>query len=653
MRKSTLSCSVVVLLLLTLALTGCPNGATVQPEGGDKTPSNTSETKTEQIAAVPTSGKMEEPQTARDGSTTLTTTDSTGGRYTFTQPAAATPAASIRSAGSSPGGTWNYTNSKGIKQFEGKYSGDITSIGAGNLKLTVEKAADPSGKMQVVTSPQNFEFKVTGETFEATIPAVEIKVPVEPAKPETPPANTVELIKTVTETYSFSSGKDYYYDGENFATINFYSDKTFERHHKCIRTLNEVNFTFTVEGPCLVGTYTGDPSTDGTVTLNTQKWNKFLASAISITSPELTEVFTAYKNGETSKTVTITEAALTPYTTTMPVTISGDTFSDTGFTSTYTPNDNNSTTFTVEAVGDDADSFKLCYQTAKNNGDGSYSNFSGQDVISNLSEIITVSDAAENTAISPYIFIDKDGNGTMDRGTDVIIDLSSIDLKLGHHITAVVDIEKHSINFNIEGDTSQYQNIHVNAGYDGPTVPMADDKIDLYVASIRDSGSIRFINLTTQEYVQGESWNTYDISDTIELYPDEGTIPSSITFTLYDKLEEGKKIAVQEHPISEASTDEEKRFRFVQGTDGNIIFYIPTGTGSDGEFLANLSSSTYRNPTKYLIALTYLGLRPMKYSTEANMTHQFTGLVDNMKDVVWFLENRKGLIVEGKDLIGL
>lgn len=32
MRKSTLSCSVAALLLLALTLTGCPNGATIQPE---------------------------------------------------------------------------------------------------------------------------------------------------------------------------------------------------------------------------------------------------------------------------------------------------------------------------------------------------------------------------------------------------------------------------------------------------------------------------------------------------------------------------------------------------------------------------------------------------------------------------------------------
>ncbi len=39
------------------------------------------------------------------------------------------------------GGTWDYTNKGGIKQYEGSYSGDIAAEGANNLSLTVEKAA--------------------------------------------------------------------------------------------------------------------------------------------------------------------------------------------------------------------------------------------------------------------------------------------------------------------------------------------------------------------------------------------------------------------------------------------------------------------------------------------------------------------------------
>lgn len=651
MRKTTLSCSVAALILLALALTGCPNTATIQPEGG-KTPPATTETKT--IEAVTTSGTMGKPETKADGSVTLTTTDSTGGKYTFTQPSA--PVASIRSGSSgstSDGGTWDYTNSEGIKQYAGNYTGDITSSGANSLNLEVTQAADPSGKLQAVTEPKSFNFGVSDSgTFSATIPAVEVVVQVEPPQPEYPPASlTPSLIKTVRLERSYSAGKDYYYDSEDVYTISFYSDKTFIWRCKFTRTLNEVNFSYTLEGPALVGTYTGEPSTDGTVMLNTEKWNEILVSGGSIMSPEQAEIFDAYRNGKTSKTITITEADLTPFTMTYPITISGDTFSEDGTFVPYTPNADNSTSFTVEAHGDDAEEFKLCYQTAENSGDGSYSNFSGQEIVCNLSETIVIDNAANNTAISPYIFIDKDGNNTMDSGTDVVIDLSMIDLKPGHHVTAVVDIEKHSINFTIKGNTDQYQDIHVSAGYYGPTVPMTESKIDVYEGYIRDSGFIRSINLTAQNHIQGEySTSKQDISDSIDLYPGEEEIPSSITLTLYDKLEDGKKITITESPVSGTSPDEEKRFRFQRETDGNLIFYIPTGTGSDGAFLSSAKAASYTYPKNCLIAFTYLGLRPMMSAVDNNHTYQFTGLIQNMQDVVDFLENRMKLTVEGKDL---
>ena len=98
MRKTTAAVAGALFLAAVLALTGCPNSATVQP-AGDKTPSNTVETKTEKTEALTTSGTMGNPETKADGSATLTTTDSNGGRYTFTQPVP--PVASIRSASSS------------------------------------------------------------------------------------------------------------------------------------------------------------------------------------------------------------------------------------------------------------------------------------------------------------------------------------------------------------------------------------------------------------------------------------------------------------------------------------------------------------------------------------------------------------------------
>ncbi|MBO5731051.1 MAG: hypothetical protein J6R67_07635 [Treponema sp.] len=643
MKRKLLASLTATIMFLALVLTGCPQAVDPDKETTQK-PSST----TQKIEAVKTIGEMGKPEAATDGTITLTTTDSTGGKYTFKQIGGGV--SSIRSA--SNNGSWNYTNSKGIKQYEGSFNGDITKEGANNLNLTVEKAADANGTLQEVTEPQSFNFEVSASgTFAATIPAVEIVV----QKEQT--SDTPKLIKTVTRDNFFSSynkSSIIYYDEEEIYTIDFFSDKTFIYHYNTKRTLNGVDFSYTVKGTVLEGTYTGNPLVDGPVMLNVQKWNKFLASGISVESPKLTEIFTSYQNGETSKTITQTEADLTPFTGTWPVSISGDTFFDVSSISTYTQNDDGSTTFKLEVVGDDVELFKLRYQLAVNNGDGSHSSTSSQDSYTSLSETITIPDATENTAIAPELYIDKDGNGVIDSGTDIIIDLIPIDLKLGHHTTAVVDIKKYSINFAVTGNTNQYQNIHINAGYGDATVPMADNKIDIYVGHVQNSASFPFINLTAEEHVSGDYLSTYDISDSIELYPNEGSMPSSITFTLYDKLEEGEKIAIQEYPTDSTFSDEEKKhFRFVKEENGNLIFYIPTGTGSDGEFLSNTTTTSYGNVRETLISFTYLGLGSAESMVENNHRHQFAGLVDNMKDIVYFLEHRMKLTVAGKDLIGL
>lgn len=637
MKKKLFSGLMATIMFLALVLTGCSQTVTPGKETTQK-PNNT----TQKIEAITTTGEMGTLKTAADGSITLTTTDSTGGTYNFTQPA--TVQASSRAA--SPTETWNYTNRNGIKQYEGTYNGDITKGGTNNLNLTVEKAVDENGTLQEVTEPQSFNFAVSDTgTFSATIPAVEIVV--ETTAP-IPPATEVKLIKTVTINQSSNSGNHQFCDSEYLMGCEFYSDKTFKIYLKGKFTASDFNFTYAYEGLLYAGTYTGDPLTDGTVVqFNIQKINKDLYSSNLVEEDE--EIFTAYKKGEPSKTIIIDETGLTPITpVTEQLTIQGDYAVAKGANaySTYTPNEDTSTTFKLEVVGDDVELFKLCYRLFKNNGDGSYSSFS-QDEYRDLSETISLPDATENTVINLYLFIDKNNDGTMNDGIDNIVSLPMIDIKRGHQTTAKVEIKKLPIQFTINGNTSQYQNIHISTGYNGSTVPMSEGKIDVYVNNQTIS-----ISLTAQEHSTSEYHSGYSISDTVEFYLNE-EVPPTVTLTLYDKLKEGKKITVQEYPISETSSAEEKKFRFEKGTDGNIIFYIPTGTGSDGEFLSPIAERT-RTPLKYcLIDSTYAGLSTLSSSASKNMNYQFTGLVDNMKDIVYFLENRMKLTVAGKDLIGL
>ena len=78
-RKSFLGLTATI-LFLALFFTGCPQAVDPDKEVVQK-PSTTSQ----KIEAVKTTGEMGKPETAADGTITLTTTDSTGGKYTFKQ----------------------------------------------------------------------------------------------------------------------------------------------------------------------------------------------------------------------------------------------------------------------------------------------------------------------------------------------------------------------------------------------------------------------------------------------------------------------------------------------------------------------------------------------------------------------------------------
>ena len=616
MRKTTAAVAGALFLAAVLALTGCPNSATVQPEGG-KTPSNTGETKTEKIKALSTSGTMGNPETKADGSVTLTTTtDSNGGRYTFTQPAP--PVASIRSASSS--GTWDYTNSTGIKQFAGSYSGDITSSGANSLSLTVEKAADPSGKLQEVTEPQSFDFEVSDSgTFSATIPAVEIVVQVEP-----PAGTSPSIIKTVTKESSYSSS-------DSTLTCDFYSDDTFKMYAELTFRPNDesVNFSYKQEGIAFTGTYTGNPLEDGLLIANIQKMSKKYYKF------DYLALYQAYKDGKTSVTISLTEEDLVAMQTTMPIKITGSQFQDEIYDkASYSQNTDGSTTFQVNVSGENASHFQLKYRTYT----GEDSNGSETQQTGSFGTPLSVAAATDDTKVVITLFWSDDT--TPDVSYDYISLSQTTQLKQGHNAQIDMKIRKISVPFIIEGTQDQYEDIRIYSDSHGALdVPASSAAIDFYILDQYDISDYT---------LYAKNSGGYSISDSVPVIIDKENPPTTpVTIRLYDTLTDGNKITITGYPSDTTFTEEEKKhFRFAKETGGNITFYIPVGAGTDGSFLGSGSIIE-------LFQATYYPIDHLDRQANNNHTHQFTGLIQNMQDVVWFLENRKGLTVYGKELIGL
>ena len=614
MRKTTIAVAGALFLAAVLALTGCPNSATVQP-AGDKTPSNTGETKTEKTEALTTSGTMGNPETKADGSATLTTTDSNGGRYTFTQPAAA--AASIRSASS--GGTWDYTNSTGIKQFAGSYSGDITSSGANSLSLTVEKAADPSGKLQEVTEPQSFDFAVSSDgKFEATIPAVEIVVQVEP-----PAGTSPSIIKTVTKESSYSSS-------DSTLTCDFYSDDTFKMYAELTFRPNDesVNFSYKQEGIAFTGTYTGNPLEDGLLIANIQKMSKKYYKF------DYLALYQAYKDGKTSVTISLTEEDLVAMQTTMPIKITGSQFQDEIYDkASYSQNNDGSTTFQVNVSGENASHFQLKYRTYT----GEDSNGSETQQTGSFGTPLSVAAATDDTKVVITLFWSDDT--TPDVSYDYISLSQTTQLKQGHNAQIDMKIRKISVPFIIEGNQEQYEDIRI---YSDPPraldVPASSAAIDFYILDQYDISDYT---------LYAENSYGYTISDSVPVIIDKENPPTTpVTIRLYDTLTDGNKITITGYPSDTTFTEEEKKhFRFAKA-DSGLAFYIPVGAGTDGSFLGSGSIIE-------LFQATYYPIDHLDRQANNNHTYQFTGLIQNMQDVVWFLENRKGLTVYGKELIGL
>lgn len=135
--------------------------------------------------------------------------DDNGGKYVFTQKLSVVN----QKTAANVGGTWKYYLN-GVLKYSGTFEGDITSDSLSTMTLKVEKVADESGFMKEAKAT-TFEFSISDNKFEAKIPSVEIKEPVESTDPfvaaiadvKTYPTNEeqfVEMLDTVVTEVSES-----------------------------------------------------------------------------------------------------------------------------------------------------------------------------------------------------------------------------------------------------------------------------------------------------------------------------------------------------------------------------------------------------------------------------------------------------------------
>lgn len=620
MQKSNLF--VAGLIFLALVLTSCSQ--TVAPATTTNQPTAIATTE-----EVKTSGTMSSEVSYANGKASLSVTDSSGGTYKFTQ---ADSQSATRSVSTSTGGTWDYTNAFDVKQFSGNYTGNITAeTGIGSLNLEVTQAADSGDTMRPVTEATSFDFTVSGNTFSATIPAVDILVQQSAVK---------EKIKTAT--YIEPPFSNTFLSDALTMTVHFYSDKTFRMYGKIQNTVKGEGFSFTENGLGYIGTYEGNPKQDGEVILNPKKVNLSFVSGIG-GLPE--DIFDSYKRGDSSKTINVKEDDLTSadgaYHQTIVIKdntfeLKGDFFQS----SNIKKNEDGTTSFQVDITGDDVDRFTVVYQI-----DG------GQSTAENtlpVSQKITVPNGQAEIPISVTLFIDKDSNGKMDYGTDIYAFLHSFRPKQGYHSTIEFEIKKVPVSFNITGDISQYQNIQVVQGYNRISVSEESSRsIDMYffVNVNGDYLGTEFLQVMGEDIQT--SGNQYSISDSQTIsYSDGRVSPSPVTFKIKDKLKEGNKILIEEDTSG-------TEFRFGEDQDGNLVFYIPK-SGSKGAFLSghkmehSPSQSSY-SPQEALISLTYMG-GLWNNSARENLAHQFTDVKENMQDIVEYLENRKKIEIQNRDL---
>lgn len=611
---------------------------------------STGENKTETTVTtepIISTGTIAQPITDANGNITLTCTDSNNGAFVFVQKNNANRSAT--------GGTWTYSVATVVK-FSGSYTGDISSIE--NLSLVVEKAADENGNLKNAEKTKSFSFVVSTEgTFETTIPSVEIKVSKTEEKPNTS-KNT--LIKTVTwKDISSVVSVEY--------KFNLYSDESAE----CYVTYskNYAMFSYTIEGIYGVGTYKGNPLEDGIIELYFDKLN------LAFESLYAEEIYQAFKEGRSTVTITAKESDLIKVNDCYSLEIQGDTaeilFDNSNFFNTeFLATADGSTGFEVKIKGDEAESFKLSYSSMSEGGHYEGTKTAAFPVQEYLTSI------TEEVSMQLFAFIDSNNNEEIDRNEEIDVGTST-KLIPGHKTIVEFDIVKTTINFTVLGDTSIFTNpkIVANKKRRGSSSTFYTDIEEGFITVYGNKNSKYGYNtdLTAFDDLDDDGiYNSnYDnlISDSVQIAIDEGE--TSATINLYSEGESYTKLPANEQirfcdtldevAVNNLTEEQLTHYGFFRTDeeDSPIYFYIPAGEKTDGSFITCYQCETQENPEyhsgdHFWSLLDYCFIFPsISQEVEKNYEGQYSGLTQNMQDIVTVLETHKGFTVFGKDLIGM
>ena len=322
-------------------------------------------------------------------------------------------------------------------------------------------------------------------------------------------------------------------------------------------------------------------------------------------------------------------------------------------TTTTTPVES---TVKLSIKGDDADLFKLSY----------YDN--GTQIVTTFPAEIT-SLITKETDLHCSAFIDSNNNNIFDNNELAVS--SWVTEKPNATTEEEFDIVKSTINFSIDGDLSVYEhpmiinNIRgsgsssrVITSIDSTSITVYGNKnwsygYTAYLAAFEDKNNDGFFTYDTD----------YPISEETPVSVENGETTATIKIfeTAPVILEDGKKVRMDFYSSNDSFTEEErKHYRFYKSDENStyISFYIPTGADTDGSFITcyqceDGKTAEWHSGDHYwhLLNSVYSDDSDMRNRVDDNYSYQFSELLQNMKDIVNYLETEKQLTVYGKELI--